>query len=346
MAYTRQFLACRRAAFGRTSVYTAWRWRAKIHLALARSSPSTTRWCARLRRARLRAGEDYAGGLDVAGQHLDLYIFAALTPVFNVASRHPVLAVPPVSLPTASPPGCRWWPVPTTTSRRSTSAPRRGRARPLGTTRRGAPASDRTDDRTTHRKKEADRCPKNPAGSLDCSRRRCARLHLALTACGAKPPAKNSRATTTKKVHRAHPEAELRPPATWSGRRIGRPRPWTRSRPSTTRRTPSTLCCATRCCARGRTKTLGPGIATYTAPSTTQYDFTLNSKAKFWDGSPVTAQDAVFSLDRAKDPKAGGYYAGRLQPRLLHRGHRHRHLHDQAQTARPVAARRALGDAG
>ena len=42
----------------------------------------------------LRAGDDYADGIDVAGQHLDLYIFAALTPVFNVASRHPVLAVP------------------------------------------------------------------------------------------------------------------------------------------------------------------------------------------------------------------------------------------------------------
>ncbi len=56
-------------------------------------------------------------------------------------------------------------------------------------------------------------------------------------------------------------------------------------------------------------QTLGPGIATYTSPSATQYDFTLNSKATFWDGSPVTAQDAVFSLDRAKDPKAGGYYA-------------------------------------
>ena len=35
----------------------------------------------------------------------------------------------------------------------------------------------------------------------------------------------------------------------------------------------------------------------------------MNSKATFWDGSPVTAQDAVFSLDRAMDPKAGGFYA-------------------------------------
>ena len=35
----------------------------------------------------------------------------------------------------------------------------------------------------------------------------------------------------------------------------------------------------------------------------------MNSEATFWDGSPVTAEDAVFSLDRAMDPKAGGYYA-------------------------------------
>jgi len=52
------------------------------------------------------------------------------------------------------------------------------------------------------------------------------------------------------------------------------------------------------------------GIATYTSPSATEFDFTLNANAKFWDGSPVTAQDAVFSLKRAADPNAGGFYAG------------------------------------
>ncbi|MFN8155897.1 MAG: hypothetical protein U0R68_00655 [Candidatus Nanopelagicales bacterium] len=40
------------------------------------------------------AGQEYADGVDVAGQHLDFYLLACLTPVFNVASRHPVLNVP------------------------------------------------------------------------------------------------------------------------------------------------------------------------------------------------------------------------------------------------------------
>jgi Asp-tRNA(Asn)/Glu-tRNA(Gln) amidotransferase A subunit family amidase len=40
------------------------------------------------------AGEEYPDGIDIAGQHLEFYAQAALTPVFNVASRHPVLNVP------------------------------------------------------------------------------------------------------------------------------------------------------------------------------------------------------------------------------------------------------------
>lgn len=52
------------------------------------------------------------------------------------------------------------------------------------------------------------------------------------------------------------------------------------------------------------------GLATLTTPSTTEFDFAINAKAKFWDGSPVTAADAVFSLRRAADPKGPSYYAG------------------------------------
>jgi len=54
----------------------------------------------------------------------------------------------------------------------------------------------------------------------------------------------------------------------------------------------------------------GGGLATYTNPSPTEFDFTVNANANFWDGTPVTAQDAVFSLKRAADPKGGGFYAG------------------------------------
>jgi peptide/nickel transport system substrate-binding protein len=54
--------------------------------------------------------------------------------------------------------------------------------------------------------------------------------------------------------------------------------------------------------------TYGPGLASYTSPSPTEFDFTLNN-ATFWDGSPVTAEDAVFSLKRAADPNGGGFYS-------------------------------------
>ncbi len=51
-------------------------------------------------------------------------------------------------------------------------------------------------------------------------------------------------------------------------------------------------------------------LASVPHPPPTEIDFTINANAKFWDGSPVTAADAVFSLQRAADPKGGGFYAG------------------------------------
>jgi peptide/nickel transport system substrate-binding protein len=53
----------------------------------------------------------------------------------------------------------------------------------------------------------------------------------------------------------------------------------------------------------------GDGLGTMSAPSETEYDFTINADAKFWDGNPVTAEDVVFSLQRAANPEAGGYWA-------------------------------------
>ena len=106
MAYTRQFLALSSAAFGRTSVYHGMELESEIHLALARVfAEHDALVCPTFGGLGLRAGEEYADGLDVAGQHLDLYIFAALTPVFNVASRHPVLAVPSGLAPNGVPTG-------------------------------------------------------------------------------------------------------------------------------------------------------------------------------------------------------------------------------------------------
>jgi peptide/nickel transport system substrate-binding protein len=57
---------------------------------------------------------------------------------------------------------------------------------------------------------------------------------------------------------------------------------------------------------------LQPGLATVSNPSPTTLVFTLRPGVKFWDGRPVTSADVVYSLDRADDPKLGGYYSGRL----------------------------------
>jgi len=95
MDYTRAFLEQSSAAFSRTSVYRGMELETEIHLALSRIfADHDALVCPTFGGLGLRAGESYADGLDVAGRHLDIYIFAALTPVFNVASRHPVLAVP------------------------------------------------------------------------------------------------------------------------------------------------------------------------------------------------------------------------------------------------------------
>jgi peptide/nickel transport system substrate-binding protein len=56
------------------------------------------------------------------------------------------------------------------------------------------------------------------------------------------------------------------------------------------------------------TGVVGPGLATLSYTNPTTMVFTLRAGAKFWDGSPVTAADVVYSLDRQRDPKLGGFY--------------------------------------
>jgi peptide/nickel transport system substrate-binding protein len=137
------------------------------------------------------------------------------------------------------------------------------------------------------------------AGALACA--------VAFSACGAPPPSKSSKQASTDYT-------VLTPkPSTQAGDVV-----WSTYRETQTldpiqafdypENTVDPLLCDSLL-RQAPDQTLGPGIATYTAPTSTEYDFTLNSKATFWDGSPVTAQDAVFSLERAMDPKAGGYYA-------------------------------------
>src|SRR5579863_8897700 len=57
---------------------------------------------------------------------------------------------------------------------------------------------------------------------------------------------------------------------------------------------------------------LEPGLAAVSNPSPTTLVFTLRPGMTFWDGHPVTSADVVYSLDRAADPKLGGYYSSRL----------------------------------
>lgn len=52
----------------------------------------------------------------------------------------------------------------------------------------------------------------------------------------------------------------------------------------------------------------GDGLGTLTQPSETEYDFAIAENATFWDGSPVTAEDVVFSLKRQMDATLGGFF--------------------------------------
>ena len=53
---------------------------------------------------------------------------------------------------------------------------------------------------------------------------------------------------------------------------------------------------------------LQPGLATVSNPSPATLVLTLRPGVKFWDGHPVTSADVVYSLDRAANPKLGGFY--------------------------------------
>ena len=93
--YTQHFLQMATAAAGRTSVYQGLAGESAVHLALAQVFlDHDVLICPTAGGYGFRAGEEYAEGIDVAGTHLDMYLLACQTPVFNIASRHPVLSVP------------------------------------------------------------------------------------------------------------------------------------------------------------------------------------------------------------------------------------------------------------
>jgi peptide/nickel transport system substrate-binding protein len=59
--------------------------------------------------------------------------------------------------------------------------------------------------------------------------------------------------------------------------------------------------------------TIGPGLAeSVEYASETSLVITLRDDVTFWDGSPMTPADVVFSLKRQQDPTLGGFYSGVL----------------------------------
>ena len=59
--------------------------------------------------------------------------------------------------------------------------------------------------------------------------------------------------------------------------------------------------------------TIGPGLAESVEYTTdTSLVITLRSDVTFWDGTPMTPADVVFSLQRQQDPANGGFYSGVL----------------------------------
>ena len=104
--YTRQFLDESSAAFAATGPFAGFVGEATVQHALAEVFVDHDALvCPTIGGYGLRAGEEYADGIDVAGVHLEFYLMAALTPVFNVASRHPVLNVPSGLAPNGVPTG-------------------------------------------------------------------------------------------------------------------------------------------------------------------------------------------------------------------------------------------------
>jgi peptide/nickel transport system substrate-binding protein len=54
--------------------------------------------------------------------------------------------------------------------------------------------------------------------------------------------------------------------------------------------------------------TIKPGLATLSRPNATTLVLSLRDGVTFWDGTPLTADDVVFSLKRQSDPALGGFY--------------------------------------
>jgi Asp-tRNA(Asn)/Glu-tRNA(Gln) amidotransferase A subunit family amidase len=96
MPYTQHFLALSSAECSKVGFYAGLTIESKVHRALAAVFDNHDALiCPTLGTTGFLAGDNYTEhGITVAGVNVEPYIFACLTPVFNIASRHPVLNVP------------------------------------------------------------------------------------------------------------------------------------------------------------------------------------------------------------------------------------------------------------
>lgn len=96
LPYTRHFLAMSNDEYNQVGFYAGLKLEAKVQRALAAVFEGHDALiCPTLGTTGFIAGDDYTEhGITVAGVNVEPYIFAALTPVFNIASRHPVLNIP------------------------------------------------------------------------------------------------------------------------------------------------------------------------------------------------------------------------------------------------------------
>ena len=96
MPYTRMFLELSSKEYDKVGLYAGLTIETQVHLALASVFTNYDALiCPTLGSTGFVAGDNYTEhGVTVGGVHVELYIFSALTPVFNIASRHPVLNVP------------------------------------------------------------------------------------------------------------------------------------------------------------------------------------------------------------------------------------------------------------
>jgi peptide/nickel transport system substrate-binding protein len=53
---------------------------------------------------------------------------------------------------------------------------------------------------------------------------------------------------------------------------------------------------------------VGPGLSSLSYTNPTTLVFTIRKGVTFWDGTPLTSADVVYSLDRQRNPKLAGFY--------------------------------------